>query len=179
MKKIEETVTYLQKCILGDRMAFKAIYEFYHPKLYYVISRYIENDWDAEDLLSTAFVKAFQNLHVLENADRFYPWLKKISINLCLDHLRKTKTTHYSWEESLEIQFFELPEVINTIGEQEILELIRKMPEGYRTVFNLSIIEGYTHQEIADMLGCSTSNTKTQLMKSKAWLKAKLEKTYE
>jgi RNA polymerase sigma factor (sigma-70 family) len=160
-------------------MAFKYIYEIYHKKIYYVISRYIKNDSDAEEILSSTFVKAFQKIHQLDNLELFYPWLKKISINLSLDHLRKNSPPHAAWDLSLENKFYELPKTLETLEEEDLLTLIRDMPDGYRTVFNLYTIEGYSHQEIADLLNFSVGNSKSQLMKSRAWLKQKLTKIYE
>jgi RNA polymerase sigma factor (sigma-70 family) len=160
-------------------MAFKYIYEIYNKKIYYVVSRYIDNDWDAEEILSSTFVKAFQKLDQLDQLDRFYPWLKKIAINLSLDHLRKNSPLHSSWDQSLENNYYELPKTLETLEEEDLLTLIRDMPEGYRTVFNLYTLEGYSHQEIASMLNFSVGNSKTQLMKSRAWLKQKLTKIYE
>jgi RNA polymerase sigma-70 factor (ECF subfamily) len=165
----------LKLCIDGNRSAQKELYDSYNRALFVLCQRYFSDIDDAQDALQDGFIKVYRDLYQFDALKgSIYSWLKKVFINTCLEKLRKKKLDFVNVDDSQIISYYE-PDVISTLGLKEITELIQSMPTGYRTVFNLYVIEGYNHSEIAQMLGISESTSKTQLMKAKNFLKGKIE----
>ncbi|RYD70042.1 MAG: sigma-70 family RNA polymerase sigma factor [Sphingobacteriales bacterium] len=168
---------FIAKCKKGDRAAQKQLFEKLYAPMYRVCFRYIGKQADAEDCLMKGFMKCFQNIDSFEQKDEngFYYWVKKIMVNESLMELRKqstlslvpTEELHYLSEES---------DVLNTLSAEEIYNLILQLPTGYRTVFNLFVVEGLTHAEIAESLNITESTSRTQLAKARKNLQLMLEK---
>lgn len=163
-------------CISAHPKAQKALFDIYAPKLFAVCLRYMKDHVRAQDTLQDAFIKIYNNMNNYKSEGAFEGWLKKITVNTCLDQLRKDKkllsdmaiddvshklsTNSYSAEKLMA---------------EDLLKLVQSLPDGYRTVFNLFAIEGYTHQEIARQLGISESTSKTQYLRARAFLKDRIE----
>jgi len=161
----------------GNESAFVQMYEMYSGRLFGLCLRYAKNRADAEDLLQESFVKIYKNLENFNGSGSLEGWLRRITINICINYYRKIKT-----EKVIVTDNF-IDDVINEtvfskIETEQILKLIQELPEGYRLVFNLHVIEGYKHNEIAEMIGTSENTSKTQLLKAKKQLKEKLIKLY-
>ncbi len=162
----------IRDALAGKEFAFKELYNLYNKALFVICLRYNNSKEDAEDRLQDAFIKIFKELHQFDREKgAFYTWCSRITINANLEQIRKNK-----------IAFQELSgETLNLMQEQynlladlelkEIIQKVQKMPPGYRTVFNLYFFEGYNHKEIGEKLGISENTSKTQLMKSKNYLK--------
>ena len=169
----------IKLCIEGNRSAQKELYDSYKHALFVLCQRYFSNVDDAQDALQDGFIKVYRDLYQFDALKgSIYSWLKKVFINTCLEKLRKKKLDFVNVDDAQITSYYE-PDVISTLGLKEITELIQTMPTGYRTVFNLYVIEGYNHSEIAQMLGISESTSKTQLMKAKFFLKGKIELVVE
>ncbi len=156
----------------GDQKAQRALFDSYSKPMFILCLRYVRVQEDAEELLSSGFTKAFSKLEKFELREQgsFGAWLKRILINECLMFLRKQNKAPLMVEpdESL-ISTHE--DILDTLSADTLFDLILHLPEGYRTVFNLFEIEGYTHKEIAEQLGITEGTSKSQLSKAKASLK--------
>ena len=141
-----------------------------------VCLRYGSNRETAEDLLQEGFIKVFSAIGSFEGSGSFEGWMRRIFVNTALEYLRKNDIL----KESVEIDNTEvLQEVdysaIERISADELMELIAELPPGFRTVFNMFVIEGYSHKEIGDALGITESTSRSQLTRAKRLLQKKLE----
>lgn len=156
----------------GNQKALRLLFDFYGKRMFMLCLRYVKNQEDAEDILSKGFTKAFSGLGSFEirGEHSFEVWLKRILINESLMFLRKQNKAPLMIEpdESL-VSTGE--NILEKLSADALYDLILKLPEGYRTVFNLFEIEGYSHQEIATQLGITVGTSKSQLSKAKAVLK--------
>lgn len=158
--------------------AQKRVYDQYVRRMFRVCRRYLMSDEDAQDALMTGFVKFFRHADRIDVSDgqTLEPYLRKVMVNECLQWLRKQRMTYVAIDHLPESEEpFEPP------GEswqaEELYQLILSLPDGYRTIFNLYALEGYSHQEIAEKLNISESTSKTQLYKARLWLQKKLSGT--
>ena len=141
-----------------------------------VCTRYARHRLEAEDMLQEAFVKVFDNLKKFEFKGSFEGWIRRIVVNTALKHHQRK----YFTNEQIAVENFPdtptEPLAYATLGEKELLAMIARLPEGYRVVFNLYAIEGYSHREIADMLAIQESTSRSQLVKARKLLQVQLEK---
>ncbi|WP_350284369.1 sigma-70 family RNA polymerase sigma factor [uncultured Croceitalea sp.] len=167
----------IKKCIKGVKSAQRTLYLNYAKKMFVVSYRYTNQKEDAEEIVSEGFIKIFQNLSKIVYHDevRLQAWMKKIIVNECLMFLRKKKRMIY---DEHEVRFLETrPEVESTLALKDTLKAILSLPVGYRTVFNLYVIEGYSHKEIAQKLNIAESTSRSQLTKAKTMLQSRIAKT--
>ena len=154
-----------------DRSAQKWLYDRYAPVMFAVCRRYLRSREDAEEALVSGFYKVFAQIHTFSNAGSFEGWIRRIVVNEALMLLRKSQPLVFPGDT------FQMPDrqdsfsIEADISAREILELLDQLPNGYRTVFNLYVLEGFKHQEIADMLGISINTSKSQLILAKEKLK--------
>jgi RNA polymerase sigma-70 factor (ECF subfamily) len=164
----------IEACRQNDRRAQKTLYDRYSAVMYGVCKRYVKSPEDAEDVLVEAFYKVLTNLHQYRGSGSFEGWIRRIVVNESLMFLRK----RHNFRLTLEISEVDQPtttNVINRMAAEDILGLLSKLPTGYRTVFNLYVLEGYKHREIADMLGISINTSKSQLILAKKKMQDMLE----
>lgn len=179
-KKYDELSSLIAYCQKGDRKAMRIVYENFAANMNAISYRYVNDENAAEEIVSSAFIKAFGKLDQLDDFNKFGGWLKKIVVNLCMDYLRVNKVKPDNIEDhSYKLFSSHDEEPMSRMGLEELLALIEKLPEGYKVVFNLFEIEGYSHNEIAEMLGITVSTSKSQLMKSKKWLREKIKEINE
>ena len=165
------------QCKKEDQKAQKALFEKLYAPMYRVCLRYIGKQAEAEDCLMKGFMKSFQKLESFEwqGEHSLFVWIRKIMVNEALMELRRNNLM-------LLVQSDDVPEgpveanIIDQLSAEELFGLITKLPDGYRTVFNLYVVEGFSHQEIAQTLGISESTSKSQLLKARTRLKAMVEK---
>jgi RNA polymerase sigma factor (sigma-70 family) len=158
-------------CKRGDEKAQRELYDKFSGKMFRVCYRYLQNQMDAEDALINGFVKIFQGLNNLEyrSKEAAEGWMKKIMVNECLMFLRKKKTfSGISEETGNDMESAVIP--VDDLEVEEIYAMILKLPDGYRTIFNLYVIEGYNHREIGAQLGISENTSKSQLHKARIML---------
>ena len=160
-------------CQQADSKAQKALYEQYAAKMYGVCLRYLKNEMDAEEALLNGFMKIYQNINRFEAKGSFEGWVRRIMVNEALTFLRKKEPLHLAIEDS-NLQVAGPASADHELAEGELMELLHTLPAGYRAVFNLYAIEGYSHKEIADMLGINEGTSKSQLSKARAMLQRRL-----
>lgn len=169
--KEDELIT---RCRKGDRQAQRALYDHFQAKMFRLCFRYIREQQEAEDILCKGFHKVFQNIESFEDRGEhsLQKWITRIMVNEALMLLRKHKLELVSDDEALAI-----PSGTHTdsaIEVEDLYNLIRALPLGYRTVFNLFAIEGFSHVEIASQLGITEGTSKSQLSKARAMLQGML-----
>jgi RNA polymerase sigma-70 factor (ECF subfamily) len=169
----------IEKCSKGNQKAQKAFYNEYIDLLYSTINRYVKDSATVDDLLFQAMMKIFTKLEDFTyiNEKALVGWLKKIAVNEALMHLRADFRTLYKIEEISEMDSNNLVEA-DDLNEKDILETIEKLPAGYRTVFLLHVVEGYSHKEIAVQLGIAEGTSRSQFFKARSLLQQKLKKDY-
>ncbi len=167
----------LQGCIKNNPSAQKALYQKYSAKMLVVCYRYAHNREDAEDMLQEGFIKIFYQIHTFENRGSLEGWIRRIIVHTCINHLKKNKRFNESVDlihaTSIQVREENIPSIIQA---KEIVECIRLLPLGYRTVLNLYAIEGYAHKEIAQMLDIEESTSRSQYTRAKAMLEDVLTK---
>ncbi len=167
---------FITQCTGGNRATQKVFFEQLYAPMFRVCLRYISNYEDAEDCVMKGFVKAFQHLPGFryEGDGSVQKWLRRIMVNECLMHLRKKNNWMlYAEDTAMNV---ELPaEILLQTDAEELHTLIMQLPAGYRTVFNLFAIDGYSHKEIADILHINENTSKSQFSKAKMRLKTLLE----
>jgi RNA polymerase sigma factor (sigma-70 family) len=156
-----------KKCMAGNAEAQKQLWKLYSRKMMAVCYRYCGNRNDAEDVLQESFIKVFQKLHQWQNSGPLGGWIRTVVVNTNLTFLRERQKKTALHDVSEHTQLNDL--------EPSIAELITTMPDGYRTVFNLFAVEGYSHKEISEMLEINENTSKTQFMKAKNWLRKRIE----
>lgn len=144
--------------------------------MYGVCLRYSGNTEDAADLLQEGFIKVYNNIQKFRSEGSFEGWMRRIFVNTAIEHFRK-KVKLYNVGEVQEntIEDYDLT-ILDTLAEKDILSLIHELSPGYKTVFNMHVVEGYSHKEIADMLGITEGTSKSQLARAKSVLKKSMEK---
>jgi RNA polymerase sigma factor (sigma-70 family) len=164
----------LDACRKGERKAQKELYQSYYNPLLAVCLRYSADQSIAKGLLNQAFLKIFQSLSTLKDDVAFWVWAKRLTINVCLDHLRKQPS-----KPNLSIDQISEPvtmaSILDHYDAEEILGLVQQLPATSRAVFSLNIIEGYKHSEIAEQLGMSVSTSRWHLSFARTELKRMLQ----
>jgi len=147
------------------------------PKLYRLCKRYLKKEEEIEEALADAFFTIFTKLDQLKEAYAFEAWAKRITVNHCLATIRKATNFNMYLDD---VKLLSQPSVdeLNTLEEEDLLNLLNHIPDGCKTVFNLFVIEGYGHKEIAEMLKISEGTSKSQLNAAKTKLKELVNKLY-
>ena len=166
----------IRLCRSKDRVAQKALYDRYSPMAYGICLRYVSNQFDANDCLQKSFLKIFSHLHQVKSEDRLPGWIKTLTIRTCLDHIKATSKlkfdpikNHQEIEEAY-VEDYELKET--QVGYDDLLKLVGLLPKGYRTVFNLAILDELSHDEIAKECGISVGTSRSQLHKARKMLRS-------
>lgn len=151
------------------------LYKRFAPKMYAVCLRYSNNAENAQDLLQEGFIKIFRNLNRFRGDGSFEGWIRRIFVNTSIEYFRK-KTNLFSIteKEDLVVEDSSL-NALDRLAEKDIILLVQELSPGYRTVFNLYAIEGYSHKEIGTMLNINEGTSKSQLARAKSILKKKVE----
>jgi RNA polymerase sigma-70 factor (ECF subfamily) len=163
----------VEAILKGDRGAQREFFERFSRRMFGVCLRYAHTREEAEDLLQEGFLKAFRTLQSFRGEGPLEGWLRRVMVTTALEHLRRQRLDWTTLEEAAEP--IADPEIINRLAAADVIEHIRKLPDGYRTVFNLYAIEGYTHQEIAHMLDISEGTSKSQYARARAHLAKMIE----
>jgi RNA polymerase sigma factor (sigma-70 family) len=161
-------------CLKKDAKAEKMLYDRFSGQMFAICLRYMKDRTEAEDVFQDGMIKVFQKLHTWKAEGPLGGWMRMIFIHSALNEIKNYKKMLLSKEENINTVDVALPVVLNEMAEAEIMTLIQNLPVGYRTVFNLFAIEGYSHAEIGKMLNITESTSKTQFLKAKAKLKSLL-----
>jgi RNA polymerase sigma-70 factor (ECF subfamily) len=159
----------IEKCKNGDSQAQFSLYNQYKKAMYNLAHRILNNREDAEDILQEAFVDCFRNIGSFRFESTFGAWLKKILLNRCINHMRKKKLDLTLCENLPSVIYEEEEEV--TYETEKIFKGIEMLPDGYRIILTLYLLEGYDHSEISQILDISESTSKSQYMRAKERLR--------
>lgn len=167
----------IDKCRKGDRSAQKKLYDYLAPKMFAVCLRYMGDRMPAEDILQDGFITLFSKLDSYSGEGSFEGWARKIFVNTALMSLRKTDALKLSddLEEAGNLSS-DISTQIQNIGYKEIMKVVMKLPDGYRTVFNMFVVEGFSHKEIAQALNISEVTSRSQLQRARMILQEKIKK---
>lgn len=160
----------------GDHAAFKELYQSCIGYVYSVTKRYVSNQSDHPDVIQEIFARVFLSVDTFDPAKGdFKTWLRRVTINQCMQHYRQGKSprVHVSLE-VVSNHRSETRERFSRLTREEITAYLQKMPEGYRQIFMLVVMDDYSHQEAAELLGISAETSRSQLSRAKKWLKAHL-----
>lgn len=170
---MEITHDTIKQCQKGDRSAQRAVYLAYSPKMFGVCLRYIPNYEMAQDVLQDGFIRVFSNIKSFSFNGSIEGWIRKVIVNTALEHLRKQNENDRVDIASLKSQ--PLFEDFHQTDYHFLLSIVSSLPDQYRIVFNLYAIEGYSHNEIGEMLNITESTSKSNYSRAKAILRKKLE----
>lgn len=160
----------IQGCQREDRALQRELFNRYAGKMMTVCLRYARHRAEAEDLLQDAFIKVFDNLKQFEGKGSFEGWIRRIVVNTALKSVAKQAFQRESIGIEGMVEAAVDPSVLSSMTEDELMNLIAKLPDGYRTVFNLFVLEDYSHREISKVLGIEESTSRSQLVKARNML---------
>lgn len=173
-----EEKTLIAECVKGNAKAQKLLFDKYASKMLAVCMRYFSNKMEAEDVFQEGFVKVFKNIGDFKNLGSFEGWIRRIFIHAALDELRKHKD--FLVESDVQDIPHQLSPLNNRADNQlladDLMKMVMALPDGYRTIFNMFALEGYSHKEIAELLNISENTSKSQYFRAKALLRTQLEK---
>lgn len=163
----------------GERRSQKAIYDLLSAKMYAVCLRYMGDRDAAEDILQDGFVTLFTKLDSYSGEGSFEGWARKIFVNTALMSLRKKDALKNTEDVDAARQIAsDEPTPVQQIAHDELLKMIAALPPGFRTVFNMYVIEGFSHKEIAGALGISETTSRSQLQRARTLLQSKIKERY-
>ena len=166
----------IKSCRQGDRASQKILYDRLAPRMFPVCLRYVSDRSLAEDIMQDGFITLFTKLGSYKGDGSFEGWARRIFGTTALMALRKKDALKMSDElDSVRGMKTDTYSQIQNLGYKELMKLIMSLPTGFRTVFNLYAVEGYSHKEIADMLGITETTSRTQLSRARIWLQKKIE----
>ncbi len=169
----------IDDCKQGNHVAQHKLFEYLSPKMMTVCLRYLGNREEAEDVCQMSFVKLFKNLKDYNKDGSFEGWVRRIFVNTSLDQIRKNKKTKYDMSvDDVEYKLENNDFTLEQMAAEDILKLVEEMPTGYRTVFNMFAIEGYSHREIAEHLAITENTSKSQFKRARGFLMKSLEKLH-
>ena len=166
----------IESCIKGDRAAQKVLYDRLAPRMFPVCIRYVGDREQAEDILQEGFITLFTRLDTYKGDGSFEGWARKIFVTTALMELRKKDALKMSDDlETARGMKTETVTQLQSIGYKDLMKLITQLPPGFRTVFNMYAIEGYSHKEIGEILGISETTSRTQLSRARLWLQNRIK----
>ncbi len=172
----------IKGCIAGKPHYQKLLYQRFAPKMFGICLRYAKEYQQAEDILQEGFIKIYNNLHKFRGEGSFEGWVRRIFINSAIEHYRKAVPLYPIIDSDHNPLRIVDETVFSQLAAKDLLDLVQQLAYGYRTVFNLYVIEGYSHKEIANMLNISEGTSKSQLARARYMLqkmiKEQLEQTY-
>ncbi|RYY56212.1 MAG: sigma-70 family RNA polymerase sigma factor [Chitinophagaceae bacterium] len=155
------------------------LYRRFSPRMYGVCLRYAGNAEEAEDILQEGFIKVYKKLGSFRSEGSFEGWVRRIFVNTAIEHFRRKKYLQPVTEKEESTLEGNYLSVLDDLAERDILELVRQLSPGYRTVFNMYVVEGYTHKEIGEIMGISEGTSKSQLSRAKVILQEMVKKFIE
>ncbi len=169
----------IEGCKAADQKCCKQLYSMFKDKMYGVCLRYAESEHDANDIFQEGFIKVFRDISSFRGEGSFEGWMRRLFVNTSLHFLKQKRKSGFVFEDDFS-QYDNADELDDSIEISEnrqnlLIDLMQKLPSGYRTVLNLYIMEDYSHVDIANQLGISVSTSKTQLMRAKKMMKLMVE----
>lgn len=171
----QEDIRLVKGCVRKDAYCQKKLFELYYARMLSICLRYARNREDAKDLLQEGFIKVFNNIESFDFQGSLIGWMKKIMVNNAIDKYRQQHKEPFMVDIN-DVYDVGIPEEVHQqMNRDALLKMIQELPHGYRTVFNLYVIEGYSHKEIGKKIGISEGTSKSQLAKARNLLKKKLQ----
>ena len=167
-----EETQLVEGCLSGGRKYQRMLYERYYGSMIVVCMRYTQDRKEARDVPHEGFLKVFNNLHKFTLGTNLGAWIRRIMVNTAIDHYRKSSKRPNLVEINHAVHEADIHDVISDMSAEEILRLVQKLSPAYRMVFNLYVVEGYSHKEVAKTLGISEGTSKSNLAKARAKLQA-------
>ncbi|MFT3979703.1 MAG: sigma-70 family RNA polymerase sigma factor [Ferruginibacter sp.] len=162
----------------ADNSCQRMLFEKYAGRMMSLCLRYTKDEHTAQDILQLGFIRVFDNIRQFKGEGSFEGWMRRVFVSVALRHISKKKLDFSEIPGSAAEELAAAPSVVSKISEDELHALIRKLPDGYQTVFNLVAIEGYTHDEVAALLKISASTSRTQLLKARKMLQSLIAKCF-
>jgi RNA polymerase sigma factor (sigma-70 family) len=160
----------IKGCLRRDSSAQKVLYDTYSSKMYGLCYRYVKDSMDAEDILVTAFMKVFDKIHQFKSEGSFEGWIRRIVVNEALTFLRRNRSMYLETDLNQADREPDYNALSDHLEAEDLLTMIQELPTGYRIVFNLYAIDGYSHKEIAEQLRISENTSKSQLSRARTYL---------
>lgn len=183
MSEAEELDIIITKCLEGSEAGFQKLYYRFYGFLFSIARRYARDNDEAQDIVQTSFIRICKNLAQFKGDGSFKSWVKRILINEAINHFKRVNNSnrmfyhddmgYYEYDESMMVSE---KSVLSKISYDEMYALVLELPQAYKTVFTLYVLDGYKHREIAEMLGITESTSKSNLSRAKVILIDKLEK---
>lgn len=182
--KLRATKTYseeelIEQCRRGKSKAQKTLYDKFSPAMLGLCARYVKDIAEAEDIMIKGFLKIFEKIGQYEGKGSFEGWMKRIMVNQALMFIRQNKALYLEVDIDYAAKQPDYNWANDTFDAEELQQLVDSLPSGYKTIFNLYAIEGYSHREIAEMLGINENTSKSQLSRARALLQKQLVKLEE
>ena len=171
-----ELTVLIRNCLKGRRKYQEELYSRYSGLVMGICMRYARDQSQAEDIFQEAFIKVYQNLPELQEPNALPGWVKKIAVNTALNYIRPRVDRIDPINDQTDADDQEYHRLIDHLTNEQLISIINEMPEGYRFVFNMSVIDGYNHREISDHLGIAESTSRSQLTAAKKLLRQRLKK---
>ncbi len=167
---------FIDACVRNERWAQKRLYEEHYSQMMGVCLRYARNEHDALDILQEGFIKVFRNITKYQPGTTLAAWIRRIMVNTAIDYYRKNiRRRTEDLDTAYELKSTDA-DAISQCSEKEILEAVQQLTPAYRVVFNLYVIEGYSHKEIAELMEITESTSRSNLVKSRMKLRAIINK---
>lgn len=178
LKLQEAEKDYIQACVEGERWAQRKIYEDHYNMMLPVCLRYATDDNEALDIVHEGFIKVFRHISKYTPGTSLTAWIRRIMVNTSIDYYRKQSKRRTSDLDTVYNMTDDQPDVISEMSAEEILKALQKLTPSYRTVFNLYVVEGYSHKEIAKQLGITESTSRSNLVKARGKLRHAINLMY-
>ena len=178
--RVMEETDIIKGCLRNDRACQKMLYERFYGKMMSVCLRYAKDKDEAKDILHEAYMKVFDKLKNFSNKGSFEGWIRRIMVNTAIDHIRKNKqeylivNTVYASDQAANVQDSSDDDIINNVDHEEVMKAIQQLSPAYRAVFNLYVMEDFSHKEISEILDISEGTSKSNLAKAKFNLRKNL-----
>jgi RNA polymerase sigma-70 factor (ECF subfamily) len=160
----------IKGCIRRERSAQKRLYDMFAPKMHTICCRYVKDAMEAEDVLVTAFTKILERIDQFKFEGSFEGWIRRVVVNEALTYLRRNRSMYLETELEAADREPDYSSLSDHLEAEDLLNMIQELPSGYRIVFNLYAIDGYSHKEIADQLNISENTSKSQLSRARVYL---------
>ena len=157
-------------CKRGDHHSQQRLFDLYSARMYGVCSRYVKNTMQAEDILVMGFTKVFEKISQFKGEGSFEGWIRRIMVNESLSYLRKTRAMMIETDLEKAEREPDYDRLASHLEAEDLLKMIEKLPPGYKVVFNMYAIDGYSHKEIAEALGINENTSKSQLSRARVYL---------
>jgi RNA polymerase sigma-70 factor (ECF subfamily) len=165
------------ECVKGDSRAQRMLFERFSKKMLGVCMRYAKSTEQAEDVLQDGFIKVFSKLNDFKHDGSLEGWIRRIMVNTSLDQIRKeNKLLGNTSLDNVDYKLQNNAFVLENLAAKDLMKMVQAMPVGYKVVFNMFAIEGYSHKEISEHLGISENTSKSQYSRARAYLRERLEK---